>query len=361
MVVCDPILGPVSLLTITMWRSKYNFRLKPDDETKISSSQIHMLKKQFLITLTLSRQLQTGVIFMRLATLSVIFFTVLTLSPALNPGNVKAENKSPAYRVGKAIFERGIEMFKAGRYEECAIAFQASYSVYPKPVALYNAANCQVAADDYSGAIITLNRYLALPDTKKHEQEARMLLSRAMAETSGGQPGNALPETLAKDNIPESINKLLDKNPSNEKSDNDNGKEIYQEYGPETYEGTIDEAYEECLWLYIKATGDTGTSDDAEEALECLTDLEDDEDFANLDKDQQKSVLKMENALAPYIDSDTYSEEGDEGAVEDEEPLTPEDLEEPDTDEEDDSGAQYLRGLDDEQPAEEDTEDDEEE
>ena len=43
------------LLTKIRWRSKYAFRLKPGGENKILPPQALLLKKQFLITITLSR------------------------------------------------------------------------------------------------------------------------------------------------------------------------------------------------------------------------------------------------------------------------------------------------------------------
>ncbi len=172
------------------------------------------------------------------------------------------------------------------------------------------------------------------------------------AGDSSHKKNTGVPDVLGPVNIPESIQKELEKKPEKEKPYKD--KWLKTPYGsvdtewPDDEEEetdktpAIEKEYEKCLWLYEKATRDDGRAEDVNRAVECLTDLEDDDDFSTLDKDQQESVLKMLNDLGSYIyddsdDADEYDEDEDEG------PYFPESVDSPDQEEDDNSGAKYLR------------------
>ena len=178
-----------------------------------------------------------------------------------------------------------------------------------------------------------------------------------------------VPDVLGPVNIPESIQKELEKKPEKEKPYKDKWLKtpygsVDTEWPDEEEEETdktpaIEKEYEKCLWLYEKATRDDGRAEDVNRAVECLTDLEDDDDFSSLDKDQQESVLKMLNDLGSYIyddsdEEDEYDEDEDEG------PYFPESVDSPDQEEDDNSGAKYLRlDLDDDYYDEDEEGDDE--
>ncbi len=186
------------------------------------------------------------------------------------------------------------------------------------------------------------------------------------AGDSSHKKNTGVPDVLGPVNIPESIQKELEKKPEKEKPYKD--KWLKTPYGsvdtewPDDEEEetdktpAIEKEYEKCLWLYEKATRDDGRAEDVNRAVECLTDLEDDDDFSSLDKDQQESVLKMLNDLGSYI----YDDSDDDELDEDEGPYFPESVDSPDQEEDDNSGAKYLRlDLDDDYYDEDEEGDDE--
>ncbi len=186
------------------------------------------------------------------------------------------------------------------------------------------------------------------------------------AGDSSHKKNTGVPDVLGPVNIPESIQKELEKKPEKEKPYKD--KWLKTPYGsvdtewPDDEEEetdktpAIEKEYEKCLWLYEKATRDDGRAEDVNRAVECLTDLEDDDDFSSLDKDQQEFVSTMLNDLGSYI----YDDSDDDELDEDEGPYFPESVDSPDQEEDDNSGAKYLRlDLDDDYYDEDEEGDDE--
>jgi len=64
----------------------------------------------------------------------------------------------------KALFQEGLAHFQNEEYIEALSKFRMSYEIRPKPVVLYNIANCLKALKDYVGAIQTFEDYLSLKD-----------------------------------------------------------------------------------------------------------------------------------------------------------------------------------------------------
>jgi hypothetical protein len=93
-------------------------------------------------------------------------------------------------------YQKGKDLYDAGKFAESLVAFQAAYDAKPHPVVLKSIAECQFQMLDVKSAIATLEKYLADPGpTDKPEMEKRLATIRkalASVEVSSEPAGAGL-------------------------------------------------------------------------------------------------------------------------------------------------------------------------
>ncbi len=217
--------------------------------------------------------------------LYLIILTIFALLPICSHAE---ELKTPGLRVAKTIFRQAQQLYKAKKYEDCAVAFTAAYSAQKIPAFLYDAAVCQEQAGNVYGAVTNFARYLSLSKSVPQAEQEK---------------------------ISKRIRRLLGE------------KSSYQD---EIENTVVQKEYEKCLWLSVDAMLADYPHDQTEAAFSCLTDLESDENFYSLDKDQQSYVQSTLTTLSAILDSGNGEETAEPGEAEDEPPILPKDLNAPD-------------------------------
>jgi hypothetical protein len=76
-------------------------------------------------------------------------------------------------------FEEGVAALQRENYAEALVAFEASRALNPRPVVIYNIANCRQALFDYAGALAAFGEYLRAADgTNEPEERLRTARTR---------------------------------------------------------------------------------------------------------------------------------------------------------------------------------------
>jgi hypothetical protein len=111
------------------------------------------------------------------------FITRLLVLAALGaicaaPLTASAQSDDPQVKARES-YQKGKDLYEAGKFVESLEAFQAAYDAKPHPVVLKSIAECQFQLLDVKSAITTLENYLADPTpTDKPEIEKRLATFR---------------------------------------------------------------------------------------------------------------------------------------------------------------------------------------
>ncbi|MDJ0762396.1 MAG: PEGA domain-containing protein [Myxococcota bacterium] len=123
-----------------------------------------------------------------------------------------ADTAEDVRAIARKHYQRGKELYEAGKFELAQKEFQAAYDTKPHPVALKSIAECKAALGNVTGAIETLEKFLSGPaqtgraDAKKRIAELQRLLARldvksepagATVAVDGKDTGRVTPTTLS--------------------------------------------------------------------------------------------------------------------------------------------------------------------
>lgn len=87
----------------------------------------------------------------------------------------EAASTADSQSLARQRYSKGKSFYEEGKFEEALIEFQAAYDSKPHPTVLKSIAECQVQTGDISGAVATLEKYVASEGiTDKAAVEARI-------------------------------------------------------------------------------------------------------------------------------------------------------------------------------------------
>ena len=89
----------------------------------------------------------------------------------------EAEDGPAATRVAAKHFQRGVDSYAQSDYRAALIEFNRAYALVPNPDVLYNLGETQYELQDYAGALIAFERYLAetIDANPHHKEVARQI------------------------------------------------------------------------------------------------------------------------------------------------------------------------------------------
>src|SRR5688572_6246000 len=80
----------------------------------------------------------------------------------------------------KTLFEDGVKLYKAGKYEEARVKFKAAYGLKKRPSIVLNLANAEMQTKRTMDAIAHFKEVLAMADAKQDDKdEAKAGLAEA--------------------------------------------------------------------------------------------------------------------------------------------------------------------------------------
>jgi len=90
---------------------------------------------------------------------AIFYLCLLLLITGLSKLTIAEETPEKKLKA-RQLFEQGVSAFEKENYPDALWAFKESYSLNPKLSVLYNIGMCQKALFDFTGAIMTLRKYL---------------------------------------------------------------------------------------------------------------------------------------------------------------------------------------------------------
>lgn len=96
----------------------------------------------------------------RLLPCTVLLWTAVAVAQEPGVPAVRGEPSAADLARARTSFETGVEALRQEDYPGALSAFQASWSLNPRPIVMFNIANCQAALFDYPAAIASFRIYL---------------------------------------------------------------------------------------------------------------------------------------------------------------------------------------------------------
>jgi hypothetical protein len=109
------------------------------------------------------------------------------------PASVQPSAKDKAH--ARELYTLGQQMFRQGDFAGALKSFQDAYTAVPNPVVLLSIAECQVRAEQYTDALVSLTRYIderpTAPDRAQVEAQIAKIREKPGMVTVESTPGGA--------------------------------------------------------------------------------------------------------------------------------------------------------------------------
>lgn len=110
----------------------------------------------------------------------VLATSVAATSVSLNVPRAEAQGMDADTKEAKSLFEEGVKLYKAGKYEEARVKFKAAYGLKKRPSIVLNLANSELQTKRYLDAIAHYKEVMSLPEAKQDDKdEAKTNLEQA--------------------------------------------------------------------------------------------------------------------------------------------------------------------------------------
>ncbi len=128
-----------------------------------------------------------------LRALAQVFAAILVLTNSV----ALADPPSPKDKAhARELYTTGQQLFRQGEFAGAQRAFEDAYQAVPNPIVLLSIAECQVRTENYTGAVVTLNRYLTerpdAPDRAQVEEQVSKLKAKPGIVTVESTPSGAM-------------------------------------------------------------------------------------------------------------------------------------------------------------------------